>query len=87
MTTEHLRYYFGARITRAGKRRKIYFSADSIRVENGDLLMMREQDGKESVFRALARGTWQDVFAASCLDGMEVYEEHDMDEKGKDAYA
>jgi hypothetical protein len=80
-----LKYYFGVRILRNKKRRKIMFSADRIRIENGDLLLIEERNGREEVFRAFARGTWFDVYAASCMDGTEVYEDHDVDEEtGKD---
>jgi hypothetical protein len=75
---DNLKYYFGARITRGKTRRLIYFQADGIRVENGDLLLLRVNDGEEQVYRALARGTWQDVFAASVMSGSEVHEEHDV---------
>lgn len=82
-----MKYYYGARITRGKTRRKIYFTADDIRIQDCDLLMIRLREGKEEVFRALARGTWQDVFGADVLDGSEVHEEHDIDEAtGKDLH-
>jgi hypothetical protein len=78
--------YFGARILRGKKRRMLYFHASHIRVENGDLLLFMTRDGgEEYLYRAFARGAWQDVFAAHGLTGHELHEEHDVDETtGKD---
>lgn len=79
--------YFGARILRGKQRRMILFHASHIKVENGDLLLFRtRENGEEYLYRALARGTWQDVFAADGFHGDELHEEHDVDEAtGKDA--
>jgi hypothetical protein len=79
--------YFGARILRGKQRRKIFFHASYIRVESGDLLLFRTREGgEEYLYRALARGTWQDVFSADGFNGDELHEEHDVDEAtGKDA--
>lgn len=81
--------YYGVRIVRAKKNRTVNFYADEIRVENGDLLLIaldEKHDGKEVVYRAFARGTWQDVYSANCMDGSEVGEEHDIDvATGEDA--
>lgn len=82
-------HYFGVRILRGKKPRTVYFYADEIRVQDGDLLLIardEKQGGKEVLYRAFSSGTWQDVFSADTLDGDEVGEEHDYDEAtGKDA--
>jgi len=83
--SDNLKFYYGVRIVRGKKLRTIYFFADGIRVENGDLLLMDERSTPK-IHRAFARGTWLDVFSASCLDWSEVHEEHDYDDTtGKDA--
>jgi len=83
--SERPKYYYGVRIIRGKTRRTVYLVADRIRIENGDLLLIQERDGKEEIYRAFARGTWFDVFGANCLDGSEIHEDHDVnDETGKD---
>ena len=77
--------YFGVRINRDGKARTLYFHASRIQVQAGDLLLLRESEGQERLFRALAAGTWKDVFEADGFNGDELFEEHDYDEAtGKD---
>lgn len=81
--------YWGIRILRNKKPRTLYVYADQIRIQDGDLVLFGHWNGKEPstcVLRSLARGTWLDVFAASCLDGNEISEQHDIDDKtGEDA--
>jgi hypothetical protein len=83
------RYFWGVRIVRNKKRRLLNFYADKIEVRDGDLLLfghMTDQPEGSFLYRSLARGTWFDVFAASCLDGSECGEDHDIDEAtGEDA--
>jgi hypothetical protein len=75
------KYYWGIRITRSKKPRTLYVFADEIKVQDGDLLLYGHlADGTSYLYRSLARGTWQDVFAASCLSGEEMNEDHDFDE-------
>jgi len=88
--SEHIgQYYWSVRVARNKKPRQLYFYADRIEVRDGDLLMWGHMSGQAEgtfLYRALARGTWSDVAAASCLDGSECGEEHDYDlQTGKDA--
>lgn len=82
------RYYFGVRITRDKVSRILNVYADEIRIENGDLLLFghrRDEPPATFLYRAFARGTWQDVHSASCMDGSELGEDHDVDvATGKD---
>lgn len=86
--------YWGVRIVRNKKPRTLYVYADQIKIENGDLLLLghlkNEMNGETNpggfLYRAFARGSWLDVFAASCMDGTECGEEHDIDDgTGNDA--
>ena len=86
--------YWGVRIIRNKKPRTLYVYADEIKVQDGDLLLFghlnNESNGPTApggfLFRSFARGAWQDVFAASCLDGNECSESHDIDTAtGEDA--
>lgn len=79
--------YWGVRIARMKKPRTLYVYADRIEVKDGDLLLYFNHSAKgETLHRAFARGTWQDIFAASCIDGTECGEEHDFDDAtAKDA--
>ena len=82
--------YWGIRIIRNKTSRTLYVSADEIKIQDGDLLLFGRRNNEETpasfLFRSFARGTWQDVFAASCLGGDECSEHHDIDETtGKDA--
>jgi hypothetical protein len=83
--SNNLKFYYGVRTVRGKKLRTVYFFADNIRVENGDLLLM-DESSTPKIYRAFARGTWLEVFSASCFDGTEIQEEHDYDDAtGKDA--
>jgi hypothetical protein len=75
------KYYWGIRILRAKKRRTLNVFADEIKVQDGDLLLYGHlSDGAKYLYRAFARGEWLDVFAASCLSGEEINEDHDIDD-------
>ena len=82
--------YWGIRIKRGNKPRTLYVHADKIQIQDGDLLLyghMNSESKEEGgfLFRVFARGSWQDVFAASCMDGSECSESHDIDDvTGKD---
>jgi hypothetical protein len=88
------KFYWGIRITRNKKPRTLYVHADRIQIQDGDLLLfghLKSEEHKEPasfLFRSFARGTWQDIFAADCLNGNECSESHDIDDAtGKDASA
>jgi hypothetical protein len=75
--------FWGVRILRAKRNRTLHVYADEVRIQDGDLLLLGHmKDGAPSSFllRSFARGTWTDIFAASCLDGCELSEEHDVDD-------
>lgn len=88
MTPEEwgVNFYFGVRILRNKKRRLLYVYADKVTVEEGNLLLWRKKPNESpQVYRAFAPGSWLEFFAASCMDGDEMAEEHDYDEAtGKD---
>lgn len=80
-------FYFGVRILRNKKPRLLYVYAERVTVEGGNLLLWRKKgDDAPQIYRAFAPGAWVEFFAASCIDGDEMAEEHDYDETtGKDA--
>lgn len=69
--------YFGIRILRQGKPRRLYVYADEISIEDGNLLLLRN----DKEYRAFAPGVWLDVFAADEWDGNELGEVHDRDDR------
>jgi hypothetical protein len=88
------RLYWGVRIVRNKESRTLHVYADEIRIQDGDLLLLghlqNEANGPTEpasfLYRSFARGTWTDVYSASCLDGNEIGEEHDVNDKtGQDA--
>ena|SRR6266849_6851064 len=76
-------YFWGIRVLRGKTQHTLRVFADEIRIQDGDLLLFGHMKGGEPasfLYRAFSRGTWSDVFAASCLDGTECGEEYDVDE-------
>ncbi len=73
-------YYWCVRLP---EQEEIYLYADSVNIVNSSMVFMRkkvvdEKSGKteQQVNLILAPGQWQQVYAASCIDGGAVAFEH-----------
>jgi DNA-directed RNA polymerase alpha subunit len=74
--------YFVVRSIRFGKQHEIYLYATRFEVSNGDLVLFDKQD---KPYRAFSRDTWHEIATTSCLDGSEMWEEHDLSEVEEDS--
>jgi len=72
-------YYWCIRLN---EKEEVYAYADSINNVNGTLLLLREKkeeaasESKITVNIALAPGHWQNIYAASLMDGSPIAVEH-----------
>jgi hypothetical protein len=81
LTGESFGLYFLVRCSRDKTPHQIYLYASRFEVTDGDLVLFSKDD---KTYRAFSRGNWQEIASASCMDGSEMYEEHDyVETKGK----
>jgi hypothetical protein len=71
--------YYRVHCTLAGTRHELRLFADKFEVDGTGNLLLYDRDGQEA-YRAFAAGSWQEICGASCFDGSEVNEAHDLAE-------
>jgi hypothetical protein len=86
-TEAGLPYYWAIRTVEKKKEHLLYVYAKAITVESGHLLLWRQKEGEQrELYRGFAPGTWLEFYSASCLNGDQIGEQHDIDvATGKDA--